>query len=1276
MATRFLRLFIGFFLWWPLIGQAAITHVGFSEENSSGKVRELILDKPAGVVAGDLMIALVVQDKKGTISAPAGWTALMTSGNQEPRLSVFWKQVEAGEPAAHRFTSTVNEEATGGIAAFRGVDPASPIVASALLADGSNDTSMPTPSLTPGVADTMLVAVWGTESAELAPPGSMTQSVGLTVGKGKKAVSALMAYQPWASRAATGTRTATLSKKSRGNAGLVALRPFVPVLSITAPSAAAEGNTGTRTLLFSASLSTMADAAVTATYSLVDGTATGGTSCAPGVDYIRTGGTVNIAMGATSATIAVTICGDAVAEGDETFSLSLSNPVNAVLGTDLAIGTIVDDDFIAEWRMDEAFWNGTPNEVLDSSGNGHHGTAAVANGATLKPTTADATPAYASGGQSTCRYGQFDTPVTPVRSFGTVVASSIPTLPSSFTFSAWIRSTQPSQSGQRILVRDDAQNGWGFSLGDPGSAKVRFFNRNIRNTGSVAGDGSNPNCGVFCLDTAAVITANEWFFVAVAIDTVAKRITHYVYNRAGALVSNTSSAYSGTWADGSGVLAIGGETAASAEGRLASFHFRGNIDEVRISFGALTRERIESILTRTRPCAPAIDHFELNFASPGLTCLPSEVTVRACADAACSTLYTGSVTAALEPTGWVGGGLITFSGGSARQEFRRTTAGSVTLGVTSATPAASGATRCRVNGLAASTQCNLVFDDSGFALEVPDLIAYKPSGTVKLRAVKKSDTSTRCVPAFADVTREVAFHTTYIDPGPSGRPVSRSLTINGEGISGSGAAPTSLALAFDGNGEADLQIQYPDAGQMQLDVRYSGSEASGDPSLVLQGNDTFLSRPAGLCVSTTSNCASGDASCPPFARAGHTFDLSIKAVGWESDSDPDLCTGSNGDTPNYAQADIPLTLGLVSPVSGSLGTLVPTRYTHRVAVDATTRVPVALSEVGVFTVTAVPPAYGGYALPPSTSASIGRIVPDHFVLSTADAGVLAAACTTVAPFAYSGQDLSWLVAPQVDIGARSAFGNTTLNYTASGYARLTIAGVEIVAPGQDSVAVGMNGSPLAVDLTRGAAQLEVTGPGEFRYRWNPADRITYRKEPSARVSPFAPTLSWQVTRVIDTDGVSAVDMPLVFDSLAPFELRYGRLRLENAFGPETADLVLPMRAEYWDGSAWRLNADESCWSFDTQSEATLTPGTLSAVVPNDPVVAWFAGGLPPAGKPLLLSAPGSGRTGVETVNYAVPVYLRHDWDGDGADDDAPSATATFGQYRGHDRIIFWREVSP
>jgi Calx-beta domain len=78
--------------------------------------------------------------------------------------------------------------------------------------------------------------------------------------------------------------------------------------------------------------------AVTVQYQTADGTA------AAGSDYVARGGTLTFGPGETSKTVSVTVNGDSAVEGDETFFLDLSSPVNATILDGRGVGTIIDDD--------------------------------------------------------------------------------------------------------------------------------------------------------------------------------------------------------------------------------------------------------------------------------------------------------------------------------------------------------------------------------------------------------------------------------------------------------------------------------------------------------------------------------------------------------------------------------------------------------------------------------------------------------------------------------------------------------------------------------------------------------------------------------------------------------------------------------------------------------------------------------------------------------------------------------------------------------------------
>jgi hypothetical protein len=113
--------------------------------------------------------------------------------------------------------------------------------------------------------------------------------------------------------------------------------PSLPSLTINNVSAT-EGASGTKSFIFTVTLSAASSSTVTVPYATADGTATAGS------DYQATSGTLSFAPGETQKTIAVTVYGDTTVEPDETFAVNLGTPTNAVLGTSQGVGTILNDD--------------------------------------------------------------------------------------------------------------------------------------------------------------------------------------------------------------------------------------------------------------------------------------------------------------------------------------------------------------------------------------------------------------------------------------------------------------------------------------------------------------------------------------------------------------------------------------------------------------------------------------------------------------------------------------------------------------------------------------------------------------------------------------------------------------------------------------------------------------------------------------------------------------------------------------------------------------------
>jgi chitinase len=110
-----------------------------------------------------------------------------------------------------------------------------------------------------------------------------------------------------------------------------------PTISI-ANRTVTEGNAGTVNAAFTVSLSFAHSLPVSVNYITSDGTAV-----AP-ADYTAVSGTLTIAAGATTGVINVPIAGDVLDEANETYTVTLSSPVNATIADGSGLGTITDND--------------------------------------------------------------------------------------------------------------------------------------------------------------------------------------------------------------------------------------------------------------------------------------------------------------------------------------------------------------------------------------------------------------------------------------------------------------------------------------------------------------------------------------------------------------------------------------------------------------------------------------------------------------------------------------------------------------------------------------------------------------------------------------------------------------------------------------------------------------------------------------------------------------------------------------------------------------------
>lgn len=809
-----------------------------------------------------------------------------------------------------------------------------------------------------------------------------------------------------------------------------------------------------------------------------------------------------------------------------TTTVTLANNISASTGT---TGTItIGSTVLANYRFDETSWSGTAGEVLDSSGNAYNATrGGLAN-------TVIGSPAYTSGAQSTCNYGRFD--VTGSPNAYVQLPAGFPSMASSFTITAWIRTNNVGKIGQRILVRDDNDNGWALSLSDEVAGTLRLFNRNIAYTGGSVTGGGALRAGNVALDTPVVFSNNIWYFVAGVVDLSSKTVTLYVYNTAGTQLAKTSASFTGAWGAGTGATSIGNETAASGENGL---YLSGNIDELRVLRPALAQAEIAGLLSQVRTCpTTGPDHVELAHDGTAVTCTPKAITVYACTGAAsCASSPASQYTAASFPVSltaiagatWCSDSLCastltspaTVSNGQVIY-LKDANVRTDTMAGTAST-ASNTTLQCYNTSTAAfnaTTACQVAFAASGFLVSLPNHVSCT-SSTLTIQAVKASNNAAVCAPAFTG-TRSETISFSYSNPATG----TLTPSVGGTPIASGG---TSVSLSFDASGIATPSFSYADVGKLSISVTDAALGMSGSTSTL----PVIAPASFGLSGITAGPIGAGNAfSATVTARNNCATPTTTPNFGKETS--PESVSFSLGSRVAPAGANDCVNGPCNGTVAGSVAS-----WTSGVATASN----LSYSEVGQITLAATlaSGSYLGSGLSASgVSGTIGDFVPAYFDTTVTQG------CGS---FTYSGQPFT------VGVTARNAAGGATVNYSNLAGCAVCAKAVTLQDPSATANFNGTNVVP-AASFARGVASL-ATVKYSFPGVATAPTLITLRAIDSS-VTP-------NVTSSGHTEGTSSI--------------RSGRLRLANANGSELLALPIPAYVEYYASAAqgWQTNAaDTGC----------------------------------------------------------------------------------------------------
>jgi cytoskeletal protein CcmA (bactofilin family) len=698
-----------------------------------------------------------------------------------------------------------------------------------------------------------------------------------------------------------------------------------------------------------------------------------------------------------------------------------------------------------------------------------------------------------------------------------------------------------------------------------------------------------------------------------------------------------------------------------------------------------------------------VHHYRIEHDEQGFTCEAETVTIKACADANCESLYDQDTTITLSDLGlagdgWSNGNEITIPASTAMSITLSVTEdtedGSVIFSKTSANPNAS--LRC----FSGSTEtCEMTFSNDGFEFfgastaikTLTDQAAETDFSDVNIRAVRND--AGVCKPLL-NGPQDISFTYNCEDPATCLTPLAGIELNSAPGDDQSGT----LRVTFANNGTAPLSmLNYADVGRLNLTVSAQVKNVT-----VTSGKATVDVYPDELRVnvqppSDVSNTASTYV-------AGAIFDLTIGAYGIQGRK-----------LPNYQPGDLQMLLQRITPDAASTieGILTLDNTPHTTALTPgyqSTTIPIFdagkysytanYDEVGKIQINFKDGDYLGNSIDSAGPLNLGRFIPAYFKITQITDPSLN---NTRDGSSYIGEYIPFSTSLVYQITAKNASGQTTSNYGGDhwklsfnashvSFADNTMNSGEILGD------ISSNGTESDYD---GKATYSITQPAstEFAIYTSPLARIPKTHIPINPIDmSFTPVIttvaanaaSSVIRTIADSDGVcfkhvysSACQ---VFDSevIQGAQARYGRLVIESTYGPDQEDLSVPIKAEYFTNNQWLINQDDNSTSvaFDLSAGQLLLSGeaSLKNSVGNVSSNGGLLGGKS-VGHQLKFSAPHvSGELLLELVPNATGTiwsnYLNYDWNNNLSisQDDKPSATVTFGQFRGNDKIIHWREV--
>lgn len=724
----------------------------------------------------------------------------------------------------------------------------------------------------------------------------------------------------------------------------------------------------------------------------------------------------------------------------------------------------------------------------------------------------------------------------------------------------------------------------------------------------------------------------------------------------------------------------------------------GSTGSRQASFTGGDASNVGQLVALREGAASLLDHIRIEHDGQGLTCQSEPITIKACADDSCSSLYTGSVTVDLtSPASVWSPDPVTFSGGSTTVNLNVATASTVTLAATATSPLAAKGTRC-FNG--ATETCAVSF--SACAGEFTCLEAREPVSGTDLREGRLYTKLAGTAFGFdvAALKSDGARETNYVVSGGSPRTVTVELVDASSGGDCS-ALPAlvpsvSQAVTFTSTDAGRKAIAPVTVNRAWRHVKCRVTDATVNPSKVACSSDGFAIRPTAFSsVSTTqatADTANGaSTTATPRLQAGSTpFDLTATAIaGYDGTPKIDnalIEAHVDATAAGTVAGDFDAAASSTGIASGSGFTYSEVGYfrfkINGVYDDGFTSIDSGGGDcINDFSNT-VDPTIGKYKYGckfgnDANTGWFGRFVPDRFTLISSS---LTPACGS----GFSYMDQPFALAYKLE--ARNAGGTKTANYH-GGFAKAT---VTRVAENNDD---GVDRAPrLLSSITEPGwsnGLLVFNDDAEFKFIFmraatpdGPFNALTLGVSLKDNDGEMATLESMDMNATTSGNCASSGNCSAKVLGGSPTTVRYGRMTAGRVHQfMENQSLTLPLTAEYYDGATFSKNSLDSCTTLgdasklrlDNNQQVNQLDGTIDIGAGSTSVSGF--GTFSSGELNLSFSAPGSGNSGFAdlTPQLGTMPWLRYDWDGDGAHDDDPKGRASWGMYRGNKNVIYLRE---